>query len=256
MENISLAETFNKYFDVTVAQTKQQKRDVYGIRYRVYCEEFGFESAEHFSQQMEFDEYDAQSTHCLITHIPTGRPAGCVRMVPTFSTEVRDPLPFEKYCSTCLDNDFIDALHAPRETMCEISRLAVDGAFRKRAGEKQTRCGEVEYLESAVDERRAYPLIAVSAFLASTAVTNLTHRTNVFMMTEPFLPKLLGRSGIVVQRAGEQIDYHGLRAPYFITSQTAEQGLKGDLKELYGIIFKKFERLDMFRPEKEYEQGA
>jgi len=246
MEQQSVAETFNKFFDVSVASTQAQKNSVFSIRYRVYCDEFGYESVEEFPDEIEFDEFDPQSTHCLITHKPTGKAAGCVRMVPTYSTEVRDPLPFEKYCADSLDRDFLNQISPSRDTMCEISRLAVDGNFRKRAGEQKNRCGITEEFQSTEEERRTFPLIAISAFLASTALTNLASRTSVFMMTEPFLPKLLSRSGIVVQRAGKDVDYHGVRAPYFITSNEAAKGLRGDLRELYHLIFESFSELDRF----------
>ncbi len=246
MEQQSVAETFNKFFDVSVASTQAQKNSVFSIRYRVYCDEFGYESVEEFPDEIEFDEFDPQSTHCLITHKPTGKAAGCVRMVPTYSTEVRDPLPFEKYCADSLDRDFLNQISPSRDTMCEISRLAVDGNFRKRAGERKNRCGITEEFQSTEEERRTFPLIAISAFLASTALTNLASRTSVFMMTEPFLPKLLSRSGIVVQRAGKDVDYHGVRAPYFITSNEAAKGLRGDLRELYHLILESFSELDRF----------
>ncbi|MGH1373987.1 MAG: PEP-CTERM/exosortase system-associated acyltransferase [Cellvibrionaceae bacterium] len=244
MDQQSVAETFHKFFDVSVASSQTQKNSVFSIRYRVYCDEFGFESIEEFPDQIEFDEYDPQSTHCLITHRPTGKPAGCVRMVPTYSTEVRDPLPFEKYCADSLDRDFLTQISPARETMCEISRLAVDGDFRKRAGERRNRCGITEEFQSTEEERRTFPLIAVSAFLASTALTNLTRRCDVFMMTEPFLPRLLERSGIVVRRAGKDVDYHGVRAPYYITADEAAKGLRGDLRDLYHLIFDQFQKDD------------
>ena len=245
MEQASVAETFSKYFDVSIAATKAQRNAVFSIRYRVYCDEFGFESVEEFPDQIEFDEYDPQSTHCLITHRPTGKPAGCVRMVPTYSNEIRDPLPFEKYCASSLDREFLTQLSPPRETMCEISRLAVDRDFRKRAGERRNRCGVTEEFQSSEEERRTFPLIAVSAFLASTALTKITQRNNIFMMTEPFLPRLLERSGIVVKRAGQDIDYHGVRAPYYITSESAAKGLKGDLRDLYQQIYQQFQKEEM-----------
>jgi N-acyl amino acid synthase of PEP-CTERM/exosortase system len=79
-------------------------------------------------------------------------------------------------------------------------------------------------------------MIAIACFLASTALTDIVGRTNVFAMMEPFLPRLLKRSGIVFQRAGADIDYHGLRAPYFITTQSALENMRPDLKELYTEI--------------------
>jgi len=235
---MTLADTFQEYFHVDYATSCAQKQDVYRIRYNVYCEEFQFESTDDFPDEIEFDAYDHQSRHCLVTHRATNKPAGCVRLVPTYSNEVRDPLPLEKYCSSSLDRNLLDYLHLERSTLCEISRLAVDGAFRKRPGEQDNSCGKfVEPIHSSEQELRTYPLIAVSAFLASTALTDLTGRTNVFMMMEPFLPRLLERSGIKVTRAGRDIDYHGIRAAYFITTDYALAGMRADLRGLYDAVY-------------------
>jgi len=64
-------------------------------------------------------------------------------------------------------------------------------------------------------------------------------RTSVFAMMEPFLPKLMARSGINFQRAGEDVDYHGLRAPYFIRTEWALDDMLVDLRELYDAILKR-----------------
>ena len=58
-------------------------------------------------------------------------------------------------------------------------------------------------------------------------------------MMEPFLPRMLKRSGIEFERAGADIDYHGLRAPYFITTQSAVDNMRADLRELYTEIHKR-----------------
>lgn len=232
----TLAENFLRYFDIAFAASKAQKREVYGIRYSVYCEEFGYEPAHLFPNHEETDTFDAASLHVLVTHKGSGLPAGCVRLVSPTGVGGVDLLPFESNCEHSLDEDFIRRLHLDRATVCEISRLAVDGAFRRRAGERITRFGEVEGLDCTQQERRTFSMIAVACFLAATALTELTGRTNVFAMMEPFLPRLLQRSGIVFARAGQDIDYHGLRAPYFITTQSALDNMLGDLKELYTEI--------------------
>jgi len=77
---------------------------------------------------------------------------------------------------------------------------------------------------------------AVAAFLAATALTHLSGRTNVFAMMEPFLPRLLAKSGICFERAGEDTDYHGIRAPYFIRTQSALQSMRPELEMLYNAI--------------------
>jgi N-acyl amino acid synthase of PEP-CTERM/exosortase system len=227
----ALVEYFEKYFSVDFAITQEQKNKVYGIRYRVYCEEFRYEVPDNFPDKQESDEFDDHSLHCLITHKERNIPAGCVRLVSVTDINGEALLPFEKYCAKSLDNEFIEDLNLERQTVCEISRLAVDGIFRRRSGEKSTRFGDV--LDFTDQEKRTFSLIAVSGFLAATALTELTGRTNVFAMMEPFLPRLLKRSGIVFQRAGKDIDYHGIRAPYFIKTQSALDNMDTNLKALY-----------------------
>lgn len=237
----SLVESFKQYFKVEFARTLSQKQQVYGIRYNVYCIEFGYEPIDPFADEMEFDKYDEYALHCLITHRQTGLPAACVRLVPTLNTNQEQPLPFEKYCAASLDTELVDSWNLDRHTVCEISRLAVDGAFRKRSGELLTRFGKVTANVSD-HEQRTFMMIAVAAFLASTALTELTKRTNVFAMMEPFLPRLLKRAGICFQRAGKDIDYHGIRAPYFIKTQSALDNMRPDLFELYDWIHEEIEK--------------
>lgn len=240
MENakLSLAENFGRYFAVNLAVSSTQKAQTYRIRYRVYCDEFKYEPADNFPSEEEQDSYDTNALHCLITHKSSGMPAGCVRMVPVIGEDDDHLLPFEKHCASCIDQVFVSKLSLDRKTVCEISRLAVDGAFRKRSGEAATRFGEIEAMDCTQQEKRAFSLISVAGFLASTAMTDLTGRTNVFAMMEPFLPRLLQRSGIVFQRVGQDIDYHGVRAPYFIRTQDAVDGMRADLRALYDEIYK------------------
>lgn len=232
----TLAEHFLEYFSVELATAPQQRDEAYRIRYRVYCDEFGYENPAHFPDQLEREEFDDRSLHCVIRH-RSGMPAACVRLVPTDGEASIDPLPFEKYCGDSVDHDFIRGLNLQREKVCEISRLAVDGAFRRRSGEAKTRFGEVDAMDITRREQRTFSLIAVAAFLAATAMTELSRRTDVFAMMEPFLPRLLKRSGIVFERAGSDVDYHGIRAPYFIRTQAALDGMRSDLRELYDSIW-------------------
>ncbi|ATG91247.1 PEP-CTERM/exosortase system-associated acyltransferase [Methylomonas koyamae] len=235
-QKLSLAESFSRYFKVSLAETVAQKQQVFRIRYRVYCEEFKYESQEHFKDELEIDEYDQLSRHCLITHIHTGLPAGCVRLVPALGAESEAPLPLERYCSNSLDRNTLASLQLDRNTVCEISRLAVDGAFRRRTGESLTRFGEINGLHFSAQEQRTFSTIAVACFFAATVLTEIDRRTNVFAMMEPFLPRMMHRSGIDFQRVGKDIDYHGIRAPYFITTQSVLANMHAELRELYAWI--------------------
>jgi N-acyl amino acid synthase of PEP-CTERM/exosortase system len=233
----TLSEKFLQYFDISFAVSAEQKSEIYGIRYSVYCDEFAYEPAGLFPDHQEKDSFDANSLHVLVTHKSSGIPAGCVRLVSPTGPQSGDLLPFEKNCKDSLDREFIQNLDLDRNTICEISRLAVDGAFRRRAGERVTRFGEVDALDCTQQERRTFSIIAVACFLAATVLTDLTGRTCVFAMMEPFLPRLLKRSGIVFKSAGQDMDYHGTRAPYFITTQSAVDNMRPDLRELYTEIY-------------------
>lgn len=236
--SLSLTDSFRRYFKINLALSEEQKQSVYGIRYRVYCEEFGYEPIANFPNQMELDDFDSRSLHCLVTHKATGRGAGCVRLVFPGDGKTFEDLPLGRFCADSLDADLLAQLYLPNKTICEVSRLAVDGAFRRRAGETRTRFGDVDAIDCTFHERRTFSLISVAAFLAATALTDLSGRTNVFAMMEPFLPKLLARSGITFQKIGKEIEYHGFRAPYFSTTSSAIEGMHADLRKLYDAIYK------------------
>jgi N-acyl amino acid synthase of PEP-CTERM/exosortase system len=142
-------------------------------------------------------------------------------------------LPFEQHCPESLDRAFIDNLNLKRESVCELSRLAVDHLFRRRPSEEFTRYGEFKSFQFSKHERRSFSLISVATFLAAIALTELSEKQNVFAMMEPFLPRLLKRSGILFQKAGLDVDFRGIRAPYFIRTQSAVDNMHNDLKDLY-----------------------
>ena len=233
----TLIEDFELYFRIELVSSEARAKEAYGVRYRVYCEEFKYEATDVFPDQLETDEFDAQSLHCLIIHkgAERERTAGCVRLVPVCPEKNDGLLPLEEFCQQSLDDELIASMQLVREEQCEISRLAVDGEFRRRPGEKATRFGETQ------QEQRTFSLIAVSAFLAAFALGIITKKTGGFAMMEPFLPRLLKRSGILFEKVGSDMDYHGIRAPYFISKESLLENMVPELKGLYDWIYKQVE---------------
>lgn len=211
-ERSTRLDDFIRYFDLSVAVSPAQREQVYQVRYRVYCEEFGYEPESVFGNHQEVDEFDRQSIHCLVTHRSTGMPAGCVRLV---LVDGSDLMPIEAHARQFMDQQFIETFSEQRHTLCEISRLAVDGAFRHRRGERKSRFGNLDTIDFDSHEKRTFPLIAMALFLAAGAVADLMNRKNCFAIMEPFLPIILRRTGIIFRRIGEDFEYHGIRAPYY-----------------------------------------
>lgn len=237
-EKTKLAQMFHEYFDIGLASTPEDLAKTYRVRYRVYCDEFEFLPKEENPDELETDEYDAFSHTCLIVHRRSAMPAACVRVVPAVDASgAAYPLPYELLGREVLDNEFHDALEVPRPKLVEISRLAVDGAFRRRQGEKETRFGEIEALSIDSAERRTFGLLSVAAFLASSAVMDAKNYVGAFAMMEPFLPRLMNRSGINFKKVGQDIDYHGIRAPYYVLLADALTSMHPDLRDFYQSIY-------------------
>lgn len=232
----SLAEAFLNYFDVDLVSSERQRDQVGRLRYRVYCEEFGFESAAAFPDKRETDEFDAHSLHCLMTHRRSKRPAGCARLVCASDDHA---LPLEIHCLDKVYVEYRDSLMAERDRVCEISRLAVDASFRKRPGEDHTRLGEFDAMDCSHLEQRTFSLVGLASYLAALALADLSGRDQIYAMMEDNLPRLLRRAGILVQQAGDSMEYHGQRSAYFITSELALQNMREDLHGIYDAIYER-----------------
>lgn len=232
-DSVSLVEDFQKYFSLELATTPTQLEAVYRIRYRVYCEEFRYEPADAFPLQLESDDFDAKSRHCLVWHRASGMPAGCARLVLADESQL---MPMEKFCLSAIDEEKLRAFEDKRHTICEFSRLGVDGAFRRRQGERESRFGEISALDCSKREQRTFSLIAVATILSALALSEMIGRRHCFAMMEPFLPRLLRRSGMIVQPAGREIEYHGARSPYYFETGEIVSGMAEELQEFYAAI--------------------
>ena len=227
---------FPKYFSLVPAISDADREATFRIRYRVYCEEFGYEPADHFPRQMESDAFDDVAAHCLIIHRASEQPAGCVRICPGTVDGESCPLPLDKACTQSLDPVAMARFQVPRSQVCEASRFAVDGAFRRRSGETLTRFGEIAALDLTDVERRTFPALSVVLMLAGNAMAQLLQRPFMYAVMEPFLPRLLRRSGLIFHRMGKDMDYHGIRAVYISDTREFVDGMDSSLRDLYAWI--------------------
>lgn len=165
-------------------------------------------------------------------HRPTGQYAGCVRVV----------LPDQKNPEAIfpLENAFpghFDLINKSRTNFCEISRLAVPSQFRKRQGESKIPEGLI-FTSSAHPhqrEKRQIPVIALSLYWVSIG-TGPLFDLKVLAIIEPRLARHFRRLGIITNRIGDLVEYHGKRGCVQIEAKKFNDNLKDDVRELFQFI--------------------
>lgn len=226
MTTPSLAQHFDEYFEVVPVHDDAGRREVFRLRYAVYCEELAYEDKHVFPDGEERDGLDDDSRFALLRHRATGRGVGCVRLIVNARTpELR--FPFETVCADRLDSALIDLAALDRNRVGEISRLAVHQDFRRRKGESETPEGATES-DGNFGGNRRYPVIAMGLFLSATALAMNGGLDQVVVLMEPRLARLLGSCGIRFTQIGEVIDHHGRRGPFRITRRELLENLNPD----------------------------
>lgn len=234
---MDLVEPYREFFSITLADTDELRKEVFRLRYDVYCRELGWESADNFPDQLERDVYDDASRHCLLLHKRSGAYAGTVRMVMTHDSNLEPPIPLVSHCGDTLFDGPLRPDRLPIGSYGEISRLALRSEFRRRTGEQTNPDGHGPNLfEWTQDERRRFPHIALGLYLGASAVGLADGATGVYAMMEPRLARHLRFAGIRFEQVGESSDLHGIRAPYFISRKALFRYLSRPLRNLLFAI--------------------
>ncbi|UZE95032.1 PEP-CTERM/exosortase system-associated acyltransferase [Alkalimarinus alittae] len=225
--NNVLIQGFKQYFDIQRAESPETLRDVYRIRYGVYCKEFGFDLPSHHGQ--ERDEFDRYSSHCLLTHKESGKKVGCIRVISLPEADKRMELPFITHCANSLYRDQIDPSTINPTEICEISRVAVVSEFRRRPGEKSSKdglTGNLKVSNEEIEQTRRFPYIAPSLYLAAGALFLSGQKKQIFVATEPRLVKSLSMLGVRFNQVSELTEYHGKRAVYYFSRQSIKEDIE------------------------------
>lgn len=233
-EAYNIAEHFTQFLEPQIAVNSLLKEEAFKIRHNVYCEELGFEKVKEGG--LEKDEFDEQSIFSLIKHKPSSIYTSCVRMVRV--EKEGQLLPIEKFCLDSITDEKLHPSRFNRKEICEISRLAVTADFRRRKTDQFKGSGTGVIQESSYSEveLRCFPFIAIGLYMSSAIMAAGTGIRHVYVMMEPRLARSMKFVGIKFQQLGEPIDYHGLRAPYYITPAEFYSNLSPGFKNLYKAI--------------------
>ena len=208
-------ETFDKYFEIVPAISDDLKKEVYKLRYQVYCIETGFESPDRHADGLEFDEYDEYSIHYLIRHRQSKVYAATTRLILSKGSNSSDFFPIEKHC---LINELDLLVNMPRAELAEVSRFCVSKEFKRRKKEYGTLTGigqESEHIFTD-NERRVFPHITIALIACLIKMSNKNNIHYWYAVMEPALLRFLSALGIHFKNIGPLSDYHGKRQPCVI----------------------------------------
>ncbi len=238
-----LLAAFNEYFELVHADTDELRRQVYLLRFQVYVLETGFEQekdcvcidiAGNGRVCWEEDKFDTRSDHYLVRHRRTGVYAATARLILPDRASLGSPFPIELHCA--LDQPAGDP--AVRARLGEISRFAVSKVFKRRIGESGSLAGVAENVEMYFEEheRRVLPHISLGLFAAVMRMAHAHGVTHCYAVMEPALLRLLGRFGIIFNRIGADVDYHGNRTPCLGTMDEALPNIRRVAPPVWDLI--------------------
>ena len=245
MDN-SLVRNFSIYFRPRYAATRHQRHFSYTIRHQVYAEELGWEPVN--EHRLERDECDDYAHHCLLEHKRTGDIAGCVRLVIPPDGESQARLPFQLHDINVVSPDKICSIF--KNSVGEISRLAVPSCFRRRANES----GKPFILDDrnptlfTKDERRNFPNISIGLYLSAIALVDLCGLDLVLVVMEPRLQRHLKRYGLLFRQISTAFELRGERALYELPRSELTRHMNPQIKALYNFIRDELETQPWQRP--------
>jgi N-acyl-L-homoserine lactone synthetase len=247
-------------FTVSRITDDSDLKEIYRLRYKVYCEEWGFEKPEDHIQGIEKDEFDKNSVH-FAARDSSGKLVGTIRLI----LNSPEGYPIEKHCSLNINPDEL-----PRDNLSEISRLAISKDYRQRAEDKfiygpdeeRRSIGSFDfddkygspsskfYYRRAEDKfrprtgfrrtgdssnnRRVKHEPVLSLYKAMYRESKKRQITHSYAVTAKGLQVLIRRYfGFRFEAIGDPVDYHGIRIPYLGEIKKIDEGFSEKNPDLF-----------------------
>lgn len=213
-ERAAVADLFDEYFEVVLADTPELREQAHRLRYQVYCVENPFEDPAQNPDGLESDAYDTHALHSLLIHRRTQAVAGTVRVVLPLPDRLTDSFPMQRVSDSPL---LRDSSTLPLAKTGEASRLAVSKDFRRRAGEEQhpdVNAGLPDPHHRG-PERRVMPYITLGLLRAILSMSVSAGLTHILTVPDATVLRLYRRFGLLFKPLGDWVDYHGRRQPSY-----------------------------------------
>lgn len=216
-----LYDAYQKYFEIIIAETPEQREIAYQIRYHVLCQEQripGFDQSS-YPEKLEKDNFDDRAMHALLKHRSSGNYIGTIRIVLPDPSALDKPFPVESY--THLDTEYLKNQNVSRLQTAEISRALVIKEFQRRKGDllyQETDEGETSSEDKSSTKQNDRRVTANISLILMAAVVQMSVKSNAenwLSFINPALNRLLSYSGMEFTPIGPLVECHGIRRPYF-----------------------------------------
>jgi len=193
---------------IEVATNAGQIQEAQRLRYKVYCEERGFEPG---ANGLEQDTFDARSRHVLVRARASGEVLGTVRVVLGEGTTGASSFPMNHVCEQYV------LAPLPAIATGEISRFALT---RDRPG--------VSAATSALMR-----IFLMRGIVTVSGMHDLTHWCAIM---ERSLLRLLRATAIHFQHVGPAVEYHGTRQPAVGAISNVLGRMRNERPEVWSFI--------------------
>ena len=219
-------------------------KEIYKIRYEVYCEECGFLPPSDYPDGMEIDSYDKHSIH--FAAFADGNIIGTSRLVKNSTLGY----PLNEHCIGLS----IDESKLPKEGLVEVSRLALRKSFRRRREDgiyavesyltKQQGGVLAEKPEDRTEQeqKRKSPAVILGLYKAMYQESKRIGYTHWYAAMEKKLWYALKLFNFTFQEIGPMVDYYGPVTPYLGVLDDLEKEVSDNSPELWMYLLEGLER--------------
>jgi N-acyl amino acid synthase of PEP-CTERM/exosortase system len=208
-------------------------KEIYRLRYEVYCLECAYLEAKDFDEGLETDDYDDCSIHFAAYTLDRDI-VGTVRLV---MPKEGQGYPFENHCTV-----FEDFTMPERGTAGEISRLVVRKTFRRRRGDSMEGISK-DFVEKGTtasiqppaasrEKRGNSPLLLLGMYREMYRHSRANGIRYWYAAMERSLARSLEKMGFKFLPIGPQVDYYGPVTPHMVDLNDLNERLRQDNKFL------------------------
>lgn len=235
-----LSAHLRNYFEIVPASTPELLRNVFRLRYQVYCQEGlvpGFNLVD-YPDGLEHDSYDQRSLHCLLRHRPSGTCAGTVRIVLANPAQPDAPFPIETSAGERIDRKLLRDHPPSRRSIVEVSRFILARQFRSRQGEWRQPDGLADVTDppQRKPERRALPHPALGLAKAVVMMSWEQQIQYWYAGMEPRLDRRLRQFGLALRPVSPLIDHHGPCRAYWGCVPEVLAGAREQHPEIWSLL--------------------